>query len=48
LASKKFAKIIKKVGFSVKFKDFKVHNIVATAKLKFPVNLDTMYIPGTF
>ncbi|XP_058801595.1 uncharacterized protein LOC131670205 [Phymastichus coffea] len=42
LASKKFARIIQKLNFPVKFKDFKIQNIVATADFKFPIKLEDM------
>ncbi|KAJ8681259.1 hypothetical protein QAD02_017046 [Eretmocerus hayati] len=42
LASKKFARIIQKLGFPVKFTDFKIQNIVATADLKFPIKLESL------
>ena len=38
-ASKKFAKTIQKLGFVVKFKDFKVQNVVASADLRYRLNL---------
>ncbi|XP_014213204.1 TATA-box-binding protein [Copidosoma floridanum] len=40
LASKKFARIIQKIGFPVKFSEFKIQNIVATADVKFPIKLE--------
>jgi transcription initiation factor TFIID TATA-box-binding protein len=39
-ASKKYAKIIKKLGFPVVFKDFKIQNIVASFDFKKPIKLD--------
>ncbi|CAB0036740.1 unnamed protein product [Trichogramma brassicae] len=44
LASKKFAKIIQKVGFNIKFTEFKIQNIVATADLKFVIKLEDIPI----
>jgi len=38
-AAKIFAKNIKQLGYDVKFKDFKIVNIVATYDLKFPIKL---------
>jgi len=38
-AAKIFAKNIKQLGYDVKFKDFKIVNIVATCDLKFPIKL---------
>ncbi|KAG8041752.1 hypothetical protein G9C98_007056 [Cotesia typhae] len=42
LATRKFARIIQKIGFHVKFKDFKIQNIVATCDLKFPIKLESL------
>ncbi|GAB1861483.1 TATA-box-binding protein [Camponotus japonicus] len=45
LAAKKFARIIQKLGFPVKFMSdsFKVQNIVATCDVKFPIKLENLY-----
>ncbi|XP_044732656.1 TATA-box-binding protein 2 [Chrysoperla carnea] len=43
LATKKFARIIQKLGFSIKFTDFKVQNLVATCDLRFPIKLENLY-----
>ncbi|EGI58766.1 PREDICTED: TATA-box-binding protein isoform X1 [Acromyrmex echinatior] len=43
LAAKKFARIIQKLGFPVKFSSFKIQNIVATCDLKFPIKLEILY-----
>ncbi|XP_029177050.1 TATA-box-binding protein-like [Nylanderia fulva] len=43
LAARKFARIIQKLGFSVKFCNFKVQNIVATCDMKFPIKLEGLY-----
>ncbi len=40
LASRTFAKIILKLGFPVKFSEFKVQNIVASCDVKFPIRLE--------
>eukprot|EP01108_Squamamoeba_japonica_P008878 TRINITY_DN802_c0_g1_i4.p2 TRINITY_DN802_c0_g1~~TRINITY_DN802_c0_g1_i4.p2 ORF type:complete len:152 (+),score=74.08 TRINITY_DN802_c0_g1_i4:168-623(+) len=40
LASRKYARIIQKLGFSVRFLDFKVQNIVASTDVGFPVRLE--------
>jgi transcription initiation factor TFIID TATA-box-binding protein len=40
LASKKYARIISKVGFEAKFKDFKVQNIVGSCGVGFPIRLE--------
>ncbi|XP_056648729.1 uncharacterized protein LOC130453144 [Diorhabda sublineata] len=42
LASKKFARIIQKLGFSIKFSNFKVQNLVATCDLRFPIKLENL------
>jgi transcription initiation factor TFIID TATA-box-binding protein len=43
-AAKKFALIIKKIGFEgVKFKDFTIQNIVASCDVKFPIKLDKLF-----
>eukprot|EP01128_Nolandella_sp_AFSM9_P011945 TRINITY_DN882_c0_g1_i2.p1 TRINITY_DN882_c0_g1~~TRINITY_DN882_c0_g1_i2.p1 ORF type:complete len:229 (-),score=44.25 TRINITY_DN882_c0_g1_i2:80-766(-) len=39
-ASRKFAALIKKIGYKVKFTDFKIVNIVATCDTRFPVRLE--------
>eukprot|EP01127_Copromyxa_protea_P006200 TRINITY_DN1600_c0_g1_i1.p1 TRINITY_DN1600_c0_g1~~TRINITY_DN1600_c0_g1_i1.p1 ORF type:complete len:198 (+),score=32.02 TRINITY_DN1600_c0_g1_i1:40-594(+) len=42
-AGRKFAKILIKLGFKdVKFKDFKVQNIVASSDVHFPISLSTL------
>ena len=42
LASRRFARIIQKLEFPVKFKDFKIQNIVASASVNFPIRLETL------
>ncbi|CAG9135283.1 unnamed protein product [Plutella xylostella] len=42
LAARKFARIIHKLGFPVKFLDFKIQNFIATADLRFPVRLEAL------
>lgn len=42
LASRKYARIIEKIGFPVKFKDFKIQNIVASCDLKFAIHLEKL------
>lgn len=42
LAARKFARIIQKVGYNVKFLEFKVQNLVATVDLRFPVRLENL------
>ncbi|KYN02494.1 PREDICTED: TATA-box-binding protein 2 [Cyphomyrmex costatus] len=49
LAAKKFARIIQKLGFPVKFSSFKIQNIVATCDLKFPIKLENLnHMHGQF
>jgi len=43
-ACKKFAKIIKKIGFPVVFKEFKMQNIVGSCDVKFQIALMKLYI----
>ncbi|OAA67951.1 RNA polymerase 1 and 3 transcription factor complex component [Niveomyces insectorum RCEF 264] len=40
LASRKYARIIQKLGFDAKFSDFKIQNIVGSCDIKFPVRLE--------
>uniref|UniRef100_A0A1B6IS01 TATA-box-binding protein n=2 Tax=Homalodisca TaxID=139475 RepID=A0A1B6IS01_9HEMI len=42
LATRKFARIIQKLGFKVKFLDFKIHNMVSTCDLRFPIRLENL------
>ena len=42
LASRRFARIIQQLDFPVKFKDFKIQNIVASASVNFPIRLETL------
>ncbi|XP_021919781.1 TATA-box-binding protein-like [Zootermopsis nevadensis] len=47
LAARKYARIIQKLGFPVKFLDFKIQNIVGTCDLRFPIRvecLNQMYV----
>ncbi|KAL6945397.1 TATA-box-binding protein [Hanseniaspora vineae] len=49
LASRKYARIIQKIGFSAKFTDFKIQNIVASCDVKFPIRLEGLaFSHGTF
>lgn len=41
-AAKKYAKSIKKVGFSVTMQDFKVQNIVGSCDVQFPISLESL------
>ena len=42
-ACRKFAKIIKKIGFPVVFKDFKIQNIVGSCDVKYQIELMKFY-----
>jgi transcription initiation factor TFIID TATA-box-binding protein len=39
-ASRQYAKIIRKLGFNVKFSEFKIQNIVGSCDVKFPIRLE--------
>ena len=41
-ASRKYAKIIKSLGFKVEFKEFKVQNIVGSCDIKFQIHLNKL------
>ena len=43
-ASRKFARILQKIGFHVTFSDFQVRNVVGTSSLGFPINLEKMAV----
>ncbi|KAJ6648818.1 TBP-related factor [Pseudolycoriella hygida] len=40
LGTRKFARIIQKLGYAIKFKEFKIQNLVATVDLRFPIRLE--------
>jgi transcription initiation factor TFIID TATA-box-binding protein len=49
LASRKYARIIQKLGFPAKFTDFKIQNIVGSCDVKFPIRLEGLaYSHGHF
>mmetsp|Transcript_34317 Transcript_34317/g.41464 ORF Transcript_34317/g.41464 Transcript_34317/m.41464 type:complete len:246 (+) Transcript_34317:232-969(+) len=49
LAARRYAKIIRKLGFPCSFKDFKIQNIVGSCDVKFPIKLEGLaYAHGTF
>ncbi|GJV81894.1 reverse transcriptase domain-containing protein [Tanacetum coccineum] len=49
LAARKYARIIQKLGFPPKFKDFKIQNIVGSCDVKFPIRLEGLaYSHGAF
>ncbi|KAI8124865.1 TBP-related factor [Lucilia cuprina] len=42
LGTRKFARIIQKLGYPVKFTEFRLQNIVATVDLRFPIRLENL------
>ncbi|URE12334.1 hypothetical protein MUK42_21839 [Musa troglodytarum] len=40
LAARKFARIVQKLGFPAKFKDFKIQNMLSSCDIKFPIRLE--------
>ncbi|XP_015062680.1 TATA-box-binding protein-like [Solanum pennellii] len=45
LAARKYARIVQKLGYpGVKFKDFKIQNIVASCDVRFPIRLEGLAI----
>lgn len=42
LAARKFARVLAKLGYAVKFSDFKIHNVVANCDVGFPIALQRM------
>ncbi|XP_029709094.2 TBP-related factor [Aedes albopictus] len=42
LAARKFARIVQKLGYNVRFLEFKVQNLVATVDLRFPIRLENL------
>ena len=40
LASRKYTRIVQKLGFNTKFTDFKIQNIVGSCDVKFPIRLE--------
>ncbi len=41
-ASRKYAKIIEKMGFAVNPTDFKIQNVVSSSDVKFPIHLEKL------
>ncbi|XP_010528732.1 PREDICTED: TATA-box-binding protein 1-like [Tarenaya hassleriana] len=39
-AARKYARIVQKLGFPARFKDFKIQNIVGSCDVKFPIRLE--------
>jgi hypothetical protein len=49
LASRKYARIVQKLGFEAKFLDFKIQNIVGSCDVRFPIRLEGLaYSHGSF
>ncbi|KAF6038263.1 TBP [Bugula neritina] len=44
LAARKYARIIQKLGFEAKFKDFKIQNMVGSCDVKFPIRLEGLVL----
>ncbi|KFM65006.1 TATA-box-binding protein, partial [Stegodyphus mimosarum] len=43
LAARKYARLIQKLGFNVRFKNFKIQNMVASCDVKFPIQIERLY-----
>ncbi|XP_026478569.1 TBP-related factor [Ctenocephalides felis] len=43
IGARKMARIIQKLGFNVRFLDFKIQNLVATVDLRFPIRLENLH-----
>lgn len=43
LGTRMFARILQKLGFPVKFRDYRLQNIVATVDLRFPIRLESLH-----
>jgi transcription initiation factor TFIID TATA-box-binding protein len=49
LTSRKYARIVQKLGFDAKFSEFKIQNIVGSCDVKFPIHLEgPAYSHGQF
>ena len=49
LASRKYARIVQKLGFDAEFSEFKIQNIVGSCDVKFPIRLEGLaYSHGQF
>uniref|UniRef100_T1IML2 TATA-box-binding protein n=1 Tax=Strigamia maritima TaxID=126957 RepID=T1IML2_STRMM len=44
LAARKYARIIQKLGFEAKFRDYKIQNIVGSFDVQFPIRLEGLVI----
>eukprot|EP00040_Diaphanoeca_grandis_P005920 m.35106 g.35106 ORF g.35106 m.35106 type:complete len:254 (-) comp17085_c2_seq1:129-890(-) len=43
LAARKYARVIMRLGFKVKFKEFKIQNMVGSCDVKFPIRLEGLH-----
>jgi len=49
LASRKFARVVQKIGFPARFTEFKIQNMVGTCDVHFPIRLEGLvYEHGRF
>lgn len=44
IAARKYARIVQKLGFKVKFQDFKIQNMVGSCDVKFPIRLEGLVL----
>jgi len=44
LAARKYARIVQKLGFETRFKDFKIQNMVGSCDVKFPIRLEGLVL----
>merc|ERR1719346_424168 len=44
LAARKYARIVQKLGFPAKFKDFKIQNMVGSCDVRFPIRLEGLVL----
>uniref|UniRef100_A0A8C6DQ19 TATA-box-binding protein n=1 Tax=Moschus moschiferus TaxID=68415 RepID=A0A8C6DQ19_MOSMO len=44
LAARKYARIVQKLGFPIKFLDFKIQNMVGSCDVKFPIRLEALVL----
>ena len=44
MAARKYARIVQKLGFPAKFKDFKIQNMVGSCDVRFPIRLEGLVL----
>ncbi|XP_076464547.1 uncharacterized protein LOC143296477 [Babylonia areolata] len=44
LAARKYARIVQKLGFTARFLDFKIQNMVGSCDVKFPIRLESLVL----